>query len=604
MFIRGQMFIVTARLFLLGAIAIETTATPLTFETHPPVKFGKAIATPSLFSAPQMYPLPWSRSDSTLRKPNARSFGALAPESDEDAPQPLATFAAVMNGESLPPDVAGAVGTNHLMTTLNGMFQVQAKSGAILSAMTDDAFWFPIRREGYYDPRVIYDRFAARWVVIEAQQDQNGAGLAMAVSRTNDPSAWWSIYFWPLSGSDWYDSPQLAFNSATVMISVLRARPHSSQQSREIFLLNKQALYSENPTATVVTGPPYSNLTPVTALDAGVTANYLLDAVNGSEVRLYEATPQGVEHIATMTAPAPWSDFSVTAPQMGSSERISTNDTRVTSPVLRNHRLWFVQTCFLPADAPVRASLQWWKTTTNGQVLDFGRLDDESGELFRAFPSIAVNRQDDVAIGFSQFSARTFAAAAYAFRSSADAPGVLRAPVVYKPGNGLYTRSINRWGDYSTTITDPDDLTFWTIQESARSPLGSDGRWDTWWAHIPAGQAGCIDGENRLCLAGGRFLASIRWEANGQSGTGRAVRLTADTGYFWFFGTDNIEVIIKVLDACAGYQHFWVFAAGLTNVRLSLDIVDTVTNKAHTYENPGGTAFQPVQDTSTFDVCR
>ena len=35
---------------------------------------------------------------------------------------------------------------------------------------------------------------------------------------------------------------------------------------------------------------------------------------------------------------------------------------------------------------------------------------------------------------------------------------------------------------------------------------------------------------------------------SGRTGAGRAVPLTADTGDFWFFGAENVEVVLKVLD--------------------------------------------------------
>ena len=37
---------------------------------------------------------------------------------------------------------------------------------------------------------------------------------------------------------------------------------------------------------------------------------------------------------------------------------------------------------------------------------------------------------------------------------------------------------------------------------------------------------------------------------NGAVGLGEAVALTGDTGYFWFFNSANVEVIIKVLNGC------------------------------------------------------
>ncbi len=589
-----------AVIVLLFAASVE--AELRTAERYPAVKFGEApLNAVPLFRQPRMYPLPWTKPSS----PRINPAGSL-PEwpvvpNGGLTPAPLASFAAITNGVSLPPDVAGAVGPSHLMATHNGAFQVQTKTGAVIAAMTDRAFWSVIPLHWhYYDPRVIYDHFAGRWVIVEAQKDDTGAGLAFAVSRTGDPSGIWDIYYWPLSGSGMYDYPQLGLNQKTLVISVLAGL--DSGNRREVFLIDKSMLYSGRPLATVVFGPPHSSLTPVTSFDGG-DANYLLDSASGALVHLYRATLEGVVFVATMTSPAPWSDASTGAPQLGSNEDISTNDTRVTNAILRNGNLWFVHTCFLPAAQPTRSSIQWWRTSTSGQLLDGGRIDDRSDEMFYAFPSIAVNKQNDVVIGFAQFSRRTYASAAYAFRSAHDPPGTIRAPLVMKAGEGTYTPWVRRWGDYSTTVTDPDELTFWTIQEYAAARLGTDGRWGTWWAHLPAGDPLCSVADHRLCLAGNRFAVGVRWDTGTQSGVGHAVLLTSDSGYFWFFDDDNVEVVVKVLDACSQNQRFWVFAAGLTNVHLFVDIKDVKSGRLHSYENPSGVAFQPIQDTTTFDVC-
>lgn len=87
------------------------------------------------------------------------------------------------------------------------------------------------------------------------------------------------------------------------------------------------------------------------------------------------------------------------------------------------------------------------------------------------------------------------------------------------------------------------------------------------------------------------------------SGSGQAVDLTADTGYFWFFNPANIEVIVKLLDGCTVNNRFWVFAGGLTNVNTSITVTDTTTGASRTYTNPAGTPFQPIQDTGAFATC-
>jgi hypothetical protein len=114
----------------------------------------------------------------------------------------------------------------------------------------------------------------------------------------------------------------------------------------------------------------------------------------------------------------------------------------------------------------------------------------------------------------------------------------------------------------------------------------------------------CAPGSTSLCLSGGRFRVEAAWRTpDGQTGAGQAVPLTADTGYFWFFGESNVEMVIKVLNACGLNSRFWVYAGGLTNVQVDVTVTDTQTGVAKTYHNPQGTAFRPVQDTSAFATC-
>lgn len=106
-----------------------------------------------------------------------------------------------------------------------------------------------------------------------------------------------------------------------------------------------------------------------------------------------------------------------------------------------------------------------------------------------------------------------------------------------------------------------------------------------------------------LCLNGGRFRVRVAWtRSGGGSGPGMAVPLTADSGYFWFFDAANIELVVKVLDACGiPPGNFWVFAGGLTNVGVVLTVDDRVAGSTRTYTNPLGMPFPPLQDTAAFE---
>jgi PKD repeat protein len=122
---------------------------------------------------------------------------------------------------------------------------------------------------------------------------------------------------------------------------------------------------------------------------------------------------------------------------------------------------------------------------------------------------------------------------------------------------------------------------------------------------VAPGVSVCTPDATSLCLNAGRFRVTAAWQKqDGTTGDGSAIPLTNDSGYFWFFNSANIEVVTKVLNGCvAPFNSYWVFAAGLTNVKVTLTVTDTSTGAVKTYVNPLGTAFLPIQDTSAFSTC-
>jgi WD40 repeat protein len=110
----------------------------------------------------------------------------------------------------------------------------------------------------------------------------------------------------------------------------------------------------------------------------------------------------------------------------------------------------------------------------------------------------------------------------------------------------------------------------------------------------------CFTGPSRLCLSGQRFAVDVTWrDFQGGSGTGRAVPLTEDTGYFWFFGESNVELVVKVLDGKSLNGHYWLFAGALSSVEYTITVTDTETGATKVYTNPAG-HLASMADTSAF----
>jgi hypothetical protein len=101
--------------------------------------------------------------------------------------------------------------------------------------------------------------------------------------------------------------------------------------------------------------------------------------------------------------------------------------------------------------------------------------------------------------------------------------------------------------------------------------------------------ATCALASNQLCL-NGRFRVDVQFTSpfSGDPEAAHAVPLTSDTGAFWFFGEDNLELMIKVLDGRPVNGHFWVYAGALSDVAYTITITDAETGQVKTYRNDPG----------------
>jgi hypothetical protein len=111
----------------------------------------------------------------------------------------------------------------------------------------------------------------------------------------------------------------------------------------------------------------------------------------------------------------------------------------------------------------------------------------------------------------------------------------------------------------------------------------------------------CTTATDILCMNASRFEISVDWivASQGRSGKGFAIPLTSDTGYFWFFTSNNVEIVIKVVDGRAFNNFFWVFYGALSDVEYKITVTDTATGRIRRYENPQG-RLASVADVAAF----
>lgn len=422
------------------------------------------------------------------------SITALAPA---EPPPPLATnFEALPDGGWVaPPDTCGAAGPNHLMTTLNDRVRIQDKSGNVLSTVTLGTFWSPTGVSDVFDPKIIYDPLANRFALITCG-DRRSANSSMlfGVSASSDPTGNWYLYKFDADSGDanWADYGNIGMNSKWFTFSCnMFTRSGDMFAGVSIWAIDKSSvLNGGSPTATLFfkTGIG-SVVTPVVTYSASEATQYMVNVVNGNlggsgYLRIHTITGAAASPVYTATSLYPigvnWSRNFMNAPQLGSTNRIATNDDRMMTAVLRNGRIWCTHSGALPASSPNRISIVWWEINpVTGTTVQSGYIDDSSGQMFYFFPSLAVNKDNHVMVGFSGSSATTYCGAYYTYRTPTTPAGQMMQVALMKAGEGAYGGP--RWGDYSATCVDPaNDSDFWTIQEY----VAPGNRWGTWWGKI------------------------------------------------------------------------------------------------------------------------
>ena len=434
-------------------------------------------------------------------------------------------------GSIIPPDTYGAVGINHVITALNDVIRIHAKvGGAQISQVSISTF---TGVPSTCDPQLFFDPSTQRWIFVAIGCGSNANPVILMTSQTSDPTgAWRNIQFVPLTNpsTDFLDHPYLGYDDTKIVISGRKFTP--SFTGPQLYLIDKAAalapatpiVFGSNaqtidatsaqgdaPRPVTVYFPPFSNVgnpSPGTV--------YILQSWNNTSVRLTTVTgniPTAVWNTGSAVFPSAPGAEAWTAGNHGSggsvqqpapeTRRLASNDSRVSSAIMMNGKIWLSQHCAFPAGASGSAvthtDVQYWQLegapgASFGNVLQRGRTGAVPGQ-HRWFSAIAVNKNEDVVIGYSNSDATSlFPSASYSTRQASTPANTLDDPLNYHVGEGRYWKDFGsgrpRWGDYSQSHLDPVDNSLWTIQEYASTPAGSvppdnNSRWGAWWAQIP-----------------------------------------------------------------------------------------------------------------------
>ncbi len=447
----------------------------------------------------------------------------------------------------IPPDPHCAVGPNHLLTIVNCSIQWYAKTGGPpqnqqplgkQTAAVTNAFFNSLNPiNALFDPKVLWDQYANRFIVIALEQQSSPTQVSrvlLAVSDDADPNGTW--YFHAFNAiitvgatTYWFDYPGFAVDQTAIyMTGNYFPFAGGAGIASRLWIMEKAGFYAGgaavmNPgspfNAAAASGFPNSTMMPAQMVGTpppGV----------GTYLTLYSGLTTavgagGLEFLQTIRVDNPLNpvptftgdqaalgdidiDINLALPRgeqpgsINTATRIDTGDRRCLEAIWRNGHLYavfHVKSPFAPNNT--QCSAYWAKmaiTTGAGTVVDQGIIggEDVAPSAWTNYPSIAVDKLGNMAICVGVGNPNMFASAAYTTRSAADVAGFTNPLTVYANGQAFYRRTFssstaarNRWGDYSGTVVDPDDCIFWSYHEYAGtqgtpttvSGVTEDGRW-------------------------------------------------------------------------------------------------------------------------------
>src|ERR1035437_10359137 len=423
-----------------------------------------------------------------------------------------------------PPDTQGDVGSDHYIQNVNATtFRIWDRTGNVLLTSTLNTLWGTTRSDPctqgkhFGDPFVFYDHLADRWILTDFAFGTNGSYLVppyyecVAVSRSSDPVAGgWYLYAFQADPNDpdwindypkfgmwpdaWYSSYNMfcGGNSCTrdtfegVQLNVYDRTTMlaGAATSTQIFRLTPAETgdsYSLLPATFRFGTPPAGRNEFFASIDSPSTAdwNTTLDKIHIWKLHSDIANPTN----SSLTGPTDvtvngftnaWDSTARTeiVPQPGTSIKIDTVGDRLFSSLWYQNlggveSLWATHTSNDTNVGPT--AIRWYQFDVTGNTVaptPVQQGDIAGGSLYRWMPSLSVDQNGDMAIGYNASSSSAFPSIRYNGRVTTDALCTLgQGESTMVAGNGSFIGS-SRWGDYSSTGIDPSDgCTFWHTNE-------------------------------------------------------------------------------------------------------------------------------------------
>lgn len=409
---------------------------------------------------------------------------------------------------NVPPDPIMAVGPNHIVAIVNSRYRVWNKGGSPVTAeISLNTFFSGISNcGGAFDVFVDYDeqndRFVMGGMTLVGSPEQSY--LCVGGSNTNDPTGVWNRFSFrsdAVATGTAMDFPHMGIGLDAVYVAGNMFTDGGGFNHVRLFALDKTDLYTGTPLSVAeasvggsfITGQPVK----LHGFSSGGwpslgTPHHIIASNLGGLSRIWRwSTPFTSAPVVYGTLAEAFNGAPPNAPEQGGTSA-NLNDSGTgdwLDAEYRGGRLWSTRGvgCNLGGGA-AESCVDWLVVDVTGAspVL----LDQQSGGAygsandFRYYPDVAVDRNNNIAIGYTKSSSTTFTQIWVTGREFSDPAGTLQVETLQRAGLGNYTDGAgcnggcDRWGDYTGMTVDPDGCTFWYLGEY------SDGGASNWSTHV------------------------------------------------------------------------------------------------------------------------
>ncbi len=342
-----------------------------------------------------------------------------------------------------------AVGGGYILEGSNKGLIIYNKKGEFIQGVSQKCFNNGIDPKMFFDIHNKVFVFDMWWYY----DKEKTKPVNIAISETSDPKGAWNIY--PVSRTEEVDGGGIGYSKKWIGYSypggdentfILRIADVKAGKPATIYHF-KGSL--GNP---VFVQDDIDDLYFFSIEDDDFIIRKVSEDTNGNPYsQVVSKRPHNLKYI----------DYPPQSPQKGTEQKVSSGDRNPKNCVLQSGSIWFSQA----VNCEGRSAVQWHQIkASDGTILQTGLIRSDTTNYIQT--TIAVNKKNDVLIGFQEVNSNSFISPRFTYRMANDAPGANRK--IVSVGEGIGATDGASWGDYSGSIVDADNmLDLWTIQSRA-----------------------------------------------------------------------------------------------------------------------------------------